>query len=232
MTAPVKTSAELADLLGSTEDPKAFASAVESYVAAQVETGVQFLAPQLLRYQLTGVAATRNGNADPNALLHGMFPCAGDDRWIAIEAWTPDQWNALVRVLGAAELRDVEPRAGAAPAERERLEALVGARTASRDGFELMAALRAAGVPCGVALRASELLREPCLRGCGHFVPLDHAEMGTLDYNGPAYRFEKTPARLTSAAPLLGEHTNEVLSRLLGFDDAAVAAFREAKLLV
>ena len=199
---------------------------------AQVETGVQFLAPQLLQYQLTGEEAWRNGNADPYALLHGVFPCKGEDRWIAIEVWTPDQWNALVRVLDAQELRQIEPLAGCAPQERERIETHVSARTMHWDGFELMAALRAARVPCGFGLRASELLQDPCLRRRGHFCSLDHVEMGRLDYNGPAYRFDKTPTKLRVAAPLLGEHTNFVLSDLLAFSAEKIAEFSQAKMLI
>jgi benzylsuccinate CoA-transferase BbsF subunit len=50
--------------------------------------------------------------------------------------------------------------------------------------------------------------------------------MGTLDYNGPAYRFSRTPSRLTSAAPLLGEHTDEVMQTVLGMTDEHIAELR------
>jgi benzylsuccinate CoA-transferase BbsF subunit len=55
--------------------------------------------------------------------------------------------------------------------------------------------------------------------------------MGTLKYNGPAYRFEKTPSELRFASPRLGEHTDQVMTEILGFDDAAVARFREEGIL-
>jgi benzylsuccinate CoA-transferase BbsF subunit len=55
--------------------------------------------------------------------------------------------------------------------------------------------------------------------------------MGTLDYNGPAYRFERTPSRLTSAAPLLGEHTDEVMRSVLGLDDSEIERLHEEGVL-
>ena len=57
------------------------------------------------------------------------------------------------------------------------------------------------------------------------------AEMGRLKYNGPAYRFEKTPSALRFAAPRLGEHTEAVMTRILGFDQADIARFRDKGLL-
>ena len=200
---------------------------------SQIETGVQFLAPQLLQYQLTGVATVRNGNVDERALLHGVFPCLGDDRWIAIEVWTHNQWRACMSVLSDSNLA-AEPRlrSDAPSLCRQAVEDSVSAATSHRDAFELMEALRAAGVPCGVALRASDLFEDECLRGRGHFWPLPHAEMGLLEYNGPAYRFQKTPSELRSAAPLLGADTDFVLSDLLSFDQAKIDELRVAKLLI
>ena len=193
---------------------------------SQIEAGLQFLAPQLIQYQMTSVAAARNGNVDERAILHGVFACRGDDRWIAIEVWTEAQWSACIEVLGAPA--DLESRTS----DRQQLETAVAERTVRRDGFELMAALRHVGVPCGMALRASDLFDDECLRGRGHFWPLEHTEMGRLDYNGPAYRFEKTPTELRSAAPLLGADTDFVLSEILNFDHAKIDELREARLLV
>jgi benzylsuccinate CoA-transferase BbsF subunit len=200
---------------------------------AQTDSGVMFLSPQLLEFQLTGEEAQRDGNADPRALLHAVFPCQGEDRWIAIEAWTQAQWTACLDVLTVSGEPDdiLTAPADVRAANREGVEAAIARLTALRDPFELMAALRAAGVPAGVALRGSDLLVDETLRKRGHFWELPHPEMGPLDYNGPAYRFETTPSRLTKAAPCLGEDTAFVLKDILAFDDQKIAELTEAGVL-
>ena len=153
-----------------------------------------------------------------------MLPCAGEDNWIAVEARTDAEWEGLLDVLAGygdtgplRKLSAVESLDRAAEVER-----LAGAITAAADRFELMDGLQTVKVPSGVVLSGADLLADQRLRSRGHFWALDHAEMGTLDYNGPAYRFERTPSRLTSAAPLLGEHTDEVMRTVLGLDDAEI----------
>jgi benzylsuccinate CoA-transferase BbsF subunit len=200
---------------------------------SQTDTGVMFLSPQLLEFQLTGEEAQRDGNADVRALLHAVLPCRGEDRWIAIEAWTETQWSACLDVLGAPGKRDtiLSAAADVRAANRDAVEAAIGRMTAAREPFELMAALRAAGVPAGVALRGSDLLVDETLRRRGHFWNLTHPEMGALDYNGPAYQFETTPSRLTKAAPCLGEDTAFVLKEILSFDEGKIADLTESGVL-
>lgn len=196
---------------------------------SQIEATVTFLTPQLLQYQDTGVAVERSGNADPHALCHGVFPCRGDDRWIAIEIWTEAEWTALGKVLGLEDAFSL--LIARRPCDLSAMEAVVGNSTSSWDAFELMAALRSAGVSAGVALKGSDLLEEPSLIRRNHFWELSHAEMGSLKYNGPAYRFEKTPSELTKAAPLLGEDTDAVLSELLCLSADQIARYRESGVL-
>ncbi|MFI5960330.1 CaiB/BaiF CoA transferase family protein [Cryptosporangium sp. NPDC051539] len=185
---------------------------------SQVETTVGILAGQLLEWQLTGREPRRSGNRQPGRRLHAVLPCAGEDNWIAVEVRTDAEWRSLCEALNLDE----------APEDAEQAVAAV---TAGLDRFALMDRLQAAGVPSGVVLRGSDLLADPRLRARGHFWALPHAEMGTLDYNGPAYRFERTPSELTSAAPLLGEHTDEVMRDVLGLDDTEITRLREAGVL-
>jgi benzylsuccinate CoA-transferase BbsF subunit len=200
---------------------------------SQVEATVSILATELLGYQLTGVEPKRAGNRREGHRLHAVLPCAGDDRWIAIDARDDRDWEALCDVLH--EVSGDDPRqifdAFGALAKPDEVERTVANITMNLDPFELEARLHRAGVPAGVALKGSDLLADPKLRARGHFWALPHAEMGTLDYNGPAYRFHKTPSRLVTAAPLIGEHTDEVVRELLGLDDAEIAALREQGVL-
>jgi benzylsuccinate CoA-transferase BbsF subunit len=195
---------------------------------SQVEATAEILAAQLLEYQLTGEAPGRSGNHVPGRRLHAVLPCAGDDYWIALEVRTDAEWAALCGVLG--ELGDVTVLTKLAAVEAygqgAEVERIVASLTATAEPFALMDRLQQAGIPAGVVLKGSDLLADPRLRARGHFWALPHAEMGTLDYNGPAYRFSRTPSRLTSAAPLLGEHTDEVMRDVLGLTEAEISKLR------
>src|SRR6266481_6115331 len=66
---------------------------------SQVEAALHFLAPALLDHELTGRVATRAGNRSDHAAPHGAYPCAGDDRWIALSVRGEAEWRALCAVL-------------------------------------------------------------------------------------------------------------------------------------
>lgn len=200
---------------------------------AQVEATAGLLAPQFLDLQITGHMAERSGNADPAALLHGVFPTRGADRWIAIEARDRETFDRLSAVLCADRERPAILDAADAELQQRRpeLEAAVDELTAERDGFELQRQLRVADVPAGVASHAPDLFEDTALTSRRHFWKLDHPEMGQVAYNGPAYRFEATPSRLTKAAPLLGEDTEHVLGELLDLPQTLVTDLRESGIL-
>lgn len=194
---------------------------------SQIEATIQLVSPQLLDLQITGTDAQRSGNRKEGALLHGVFPCAGTERWIALEVEDEKQWSALKGVLGDGA--DLDRARAEGP---DALEARVAALTASFEASELMRRCADVGVPAGIAYWGSDLLTDPILEARKHFWPLSHAEMGTLKYNGPAYRFDRTPSTLRSAAPRLGEHTDQVLTEFLGFTSNDLARFRESGLLL
>ena len=80
-----------------------------------------------------------------------------------------------------------------------------------------METLQAAGVPAGVVQSAQDVLEnDPHLKARGYYVYLDHAEAGRTAYDGPGFRLSKTPGRLLSPAPMLGEHTALVCTRRAG----------------
>ena len=94
-----------------------------------------------------------------------------------------------------------------------------------------MEQLHAIGIPAGIVQKAEDLLNDPQLNARGHFVALDHPEMGRCRYNGPSYQLSRTPARLRSAAPLLGEHTTKVMD-MLGYSADEVQSLIDQAILV
>jgi benzylsuccinate CoA-transferase BbsF subunit len=184
---------------------------------SQVESALQFIAPVIAEASVSGRNATRAGNADPRFALHGVFPAAGDERWIAIAARTPAEWAAAARVLGC----DADP-----PSERA-----VSAATAQRDAHELAAQLQAAGVPAHAVQSSADLSADPQLAARGHFVPVAHPTAGDGWIESSRIRLSRTPARTPTVAPSLGGDNELVLREILGYDDERIAQLAVAEAL-
>lgn len=188
---------------------------------AQAEASIHFLAPAVLDYTVNGRVETACGNADPDAAPHGVYPAAGDDRWIAIAVQNDAELAALARVLGDAALA-CDPRFADATARRAHadvLDALVAAWTRTRDAHEAEAVLQAAGVPAAVVATSDDLCRDPQLVHREHVIELSHPEYGTTPVEGSRARLSRTPAVVGGAAPTLGRDNQEVLANVLGYDE-------------
>ncbi|MDI4655130.1 CaiB/BaiF CoA transferase family protein [Xanthobacter autotrophicus] len=185
---------------------------------AQTEPMLALMPTPVMDFQVNGRVATRQGNRDAAKAPHGVYPTTGDDRWIAISVGTDGQWRALTRILGADSLDRPEWRALQNRLKNcVAIDRAIATHTLQRDGYELMDALQAASVTAGVVQNAADLIdRDPQMRHRDHWRYLLHAEMGNSIYNGPPFRFASGPVGPRLAAPLLGEHTREILEVRLG----------------
>lgn len=203
--------------------------------SAQVEIGIQLTGTAVLDHSVNGRRWRRTGNRSPYrpAAPHGAYPCAGRDRWIAVAAFTDEQWRAVCEVLGAPDLlRD--PR-WATLADRLRdqdlLDRTVGELTADREPFELMDALQAAGVPAGVCQTAQERCDDdPQLAHLGWQVELQQSEIGTWPVKEIPVRMSATPPYIGGPydrhGPNYAEDTDAVLDQVLGLTPERIASLR------
>ena len=193
---------------------------------AQAEAALHFLAPAILDYTVNGVLATRAGNRDRELAPHGVYPCAGDDRWVALAARDDRDWRALCEALGAPALGADERFATAAArlARHEQLDELVAGLTAPLEMEEVERRLHGAGVPASGVYNSPEAARDPQLAHRGHFVAVPHPTQGQAVVEGPRFRLSRTPAQLAGPAPSFGDSTQWVLESVLGYDDERIAA--------
>ena len=172
---------------------------------SMLEIIVAQLGQPLMAYFRRGVEAERRGNASLWWPVQGMYRCAGDDRWLAVECHTPEEVAALAALTG---LPGAE------------LQARLGEFTAGRDAHALAEQLQAAGVPATCAEKVSDLMDDAHLRARGFWVPLDQPKVGTVITSGVIGRLTKTPGRVHRPAPLLGQHHDEVMDELGAAVDA------------
>ena len=190
---------------------------------AQLEAALHFLGPEILECQVHGRAITRIGNRDRFRAPQGCYPCAGEDAWLAIAVDTDEQWGALKQVIGCT--LDCATNADRLAAH-DAIDAMLAAWTAARGALSAMGELQSAGVPAGVVQRSSDLLADPQYAHRGFYRYLEHGEMGRIPYAGHQYRIAGYDNGPRGPAPMLGEHSFEVLSELLGLsEDELSAAF-------
>ena len=185
---------------------------------SQIEASIHFLAPLVLEYRDSGRVRTQAGLSSERAAPHGVYRTAGIERFCAVAVETDEQWEALGSVV--PDLR----RVGDRWAETAAADAILADWFAPRDGFEAAQELRDAGVPAYVALRASDFYADPNLVAREFFIELDHGAIGTMTFDGPVTLFSATPARPWRAGPMVGEHTQQVMSEILGFSDEEITA--------
>jgi crotonobetainyl-CoA:carnitine CoA-transferase CaiB-like acyl-CoA transferase len=193
---------------------------------AQIESSVCVVGTAILDYAVNSRVQNRQGNRLPYAAPHGAYRCQGDDRWCVIAVFSDDQWRALCRAMGDPQWCHEERFAtlqGRKENEDE-LDQLVEGWASTRTAEEVMQTLQAAGVAAGVVQNARDTLEnDPHLKARGYYVHLDHPEAGRTAYDGLGFRLSKTPGRLQSPAPMLGEHTDRVCREVLQMDDEEMA---------
>jgi crotonobetainyl-CoA:carnitine CoA-transferase CaiB-like acyl-CoA transferase len=170
--------------------------------AAMYEICVQQMYPAMIAAQ-SGEQPQRSGNRDPAFYHQGVYPVAGDDRWIAISCRTQADWQRLSKLSGIDELATDQQR-----------EHRLAAWSAPRSGEQLVEALQGAGIAAGLAEDIEDLLEhDPQIQARGSLTPLDHAQLGKFGHMRTPISFSRSGFAPYSA-PRIGEH-NEWICRSL-----------------
>ena len=191
---------------------------------SQIETGIYSLSEMMLRFSARGEVMQRAGNRDENASPHGVYPCRGEDRWIALAVFSDPEWRLLRRALGDPPFGQdarFDTQEGRCQYAAE-LDAGLARVTAQHDARELMESLRAEGLEAGVVQGMDELLEDPQLAHRGHFQKLPHLHLGELQFEHYGLRLSDAEPRLDTPGPNLGEHNDEVLREILGLSPAEI----------
>jgi crotonobetainyl-CoA:carnitine CoA-transferase CaiB-like acyl-CoA transferase len=188
-----------------------------------MEAAIQQTYWQAAMYFATGENPGPTGSAHILTAPYQAFPTA--DGWINLGGANQSNWERIVKVIGQPELAS-DPRFltnGDRMKNLYALTPLVAAALGKRKSADWIREFEAAGVPVGPVNKIGDMLADPQVAHREMVVEVQHPRAGPTKALGFPVKFSETPASVTRAAPLLGEHTREILESL-GYDGAAIEA--------
>lgn len=193
-----------------------------------LESLVSVLDFQVARWLRTGDIPGQAGNDHPTLMPTGLFPTA--DGHVNLAAAEDPKFAALCAVLQLSHLLD-DPDYGTVQGRsthRETLCAILSEKTRTIASSELIDRLNVAGVPCGPVYSIDEAMQDKQMKSLGMNIPVDHPRLGAFEVLGQPLSLEGNGGRPAArfAAPDLGEHTDDILSKMLGYEKAAIASLR------
>ncbi len=193
---------------------------------AQTEAAAFLIGELYLQAPTTGRPVVQQGNRSEYAAPHGVYPCAGDDRWCAIAVTGDDEWERFTRVLGWPTDPKLTTLAGRLAACDE-IDERIAAWTRTRSPDDVADTLQAQDISAAPVESPDDLRADPHLAARGTLVTVEHPEIGSERHAGNPLRMSRTRLVPPSPAPLLDADTEEVLTRLLGLTAAEVRRLAE-----
>ncbi|MBI2165699.1 MAG: CoA transferase [Chloroflexi bacterium] len=197
---------------------------------SQYESVTGLLGPQIMDYVANGRVPQRMGNRLPSASPHGCYRCQGDDRWCVISVFNDAEWQSLCKVMDKPALaRDpkfatVQGRVS----NSDELDRLVESWTVKYPPEEVMERLQKAGVAAGVVQNIEDLMvRDPQIKARGYYQEVEHPVTGVSALEGLPFQFSNLSWSMRSAAPILGEHTHQVLAEILKMPEEEIERFAQ-----
>jgi glutaryl-CoA transferase len=194
---------------------------------ALLDSQIALLAYQNTNYFATGKPPRRIGNLHPNIVPYQPFRASDGD--VILACGNDNLYRKFCEAAGCPELA-TDPRFatnGKRVENRAELTRLLGEIFRRRTKKEWVELLEAAGVPNGPINDIAQVFAEPQVVARGVKVEVDHPVAGRLPMVASPMRFSGTPLEHKTPPPLLGQHTEEILSGLLGKDSAEIARLRE-----
>ena len=193
---------------------------------ALLDTQVAMLANISSNYLCSGVSPHRWGNAHPNVVPYQTFQTS--DSWIIVAVGNDGQFRHFVKAGNREPLAD-DPRFATNPARIEHRDALIpllAAMVKEKTKVEWISLLESVGVPCGPINNLQEVFENEQVVARGIQLNVPHPTAGSMKLVASPMRLSKTPVTMRMPPPLLGEHTEEILSATLHYTYEQIAQLR------
>ncbi len=186
------------------------------------DAGMTMLENSISRYNLTGEIGGLIGSHHPSAAPHNVYRTA--DGFVTIIVIEDNSWKRLARIIGLPELAD-DPEYNKIVkrlAKVEKVDEIVENWTKTKTSAEIMAIFKEEGLACGTVQNVEVVSKHPHSNARGMLVEVHQPQMGPVKIPGCPINFSKTPVGQLKPAPLVGEHTKEVLSEFLGLSEEEI----------
>ncbi len=237
---PVKVGNSIADLVAGMAAAQGITLALlareRTGRGQKVEIGMLDVMASLLTYQAGlywngGGRPSRRGNQHPSIVPYEVFRAR--DAYLTLGVANNSLWEKACRALGCPDLAR-DPRFDTEAqrvSNRDQLIPILNDLLGTRTADEWLERLDQAGVPAGKIKTVAEVCESPHLRARGMVVKLPHPKAGSITMMGVPVRLGETPGVVTAPPPLLGQHTDEILTRLLRIPKARVDRLRAARVV-
>lgn len=200
---------------------------------SMLDCQIAILENAFMRYAATGEPPGPIGTRHPLTTPFQAFPTK--DGWIVLAlSWgVPNQWELLCATIGRADLID-DPRfdtPGLRTEHHAELEPILNEALSERTTDEWLREFDAIGLPCGPLNDIPHAAEQPQVKAREMLVDVKHPAGFSLRVPDTPVRLSRTPGGIQGPPPALGEHTDEVLSELLGLSREEIAALREAEVV-
>lgn len=196
-----------------------------------LETAISLLSYHAEGYLLTGVIPKPLGSGHPSLAPYRTFRCR-DGQWLFIAAANDRLWSRLANALDVPALRDVKFATNPGRVQhREELERILNEVIVGRDREPLVAALDAAGVPATPVNTVDQVMADSQTEACAMVRRVKHPRLGDMPVLGVPVKYSNMAPEVRRHAPVVGEHTDEVLAEC-GFGPDAIATLRARKVVL
>jgi crotonobetainyl-CoA:carnitine CoA-transferase CaiB-like acyl-CoA transferase len=185
---------------------------------SQLEACNLYIGDAMTAWSLAGYDPGRRGNSHPTYSPQGIYPCK-NEKWLALCCQTDAHWHTLASAMDKSAWSGADSLFSTAQARisnRDQIDQSIRDWTRSQDHLDLMHRLQDLGIPAGAVMDGPDLLADPHLKARGSLLAQDRPQLGIKHYPNQPYRFRYAEPVPNMRAPLLGEHTNEVLMNLVG----------------
>jgi crotonobetainyl-CoA:carnitine CoA-transferase CaiB-like acyl-CoA transferase len=200
---------------------------------SQSEASTIFVGEAIVDAQITGIDRGRRANEHLAMVPHDMWPCRGDDRWLAVACRSDEEWSVLWNLIGRPGGGEVTPFPTLAE-RRENITVIDGwiaGWTRDRDDLSVMHELLELGIPAGAMMNAVDLLADQHLAAREFWLAQERDEIGVKHHPTEPFRYASSPLPHARHAPYLGEFNHVVLCDELGLSETEYEALQRDEVI-